>query len=411
MSIRALNQNFPSSGFAANTDEQGPSHHFFPSCGEGDHPYPNPRSFQSGNGQVDHPGHPHPSPWAQVDDKDQTKEANNESGDGPAFRKPYPYPGPAEGHPSYTFPGASEGRNPYPFPGYAQQQHTYHGPAEGIKPYPFPWDDDKTKPCPRKPYPYPRPADDHQPHPYSGAVLWRQPYPSPWEEGDKDKPSFPRQSYQFPGRSQSPGPFSHQPHKYADNPQGVTSFHQQPYPVSSGQHGEHWKGGWGGHGSFGQPNFGGPSFSGFARGGFEGPHTPYDPWVFSQQAPYKFPSTGSHKYKPEVDVFDTAETFVIHVPLPGAKKEDIELNWDPKAVEISITGVIGRPGSEDVVKTIALDERKVGAFERKVRLGSRANPPKVDSDSISAKLEDGVLVIEVPKTEPDDVEVKKIEVE
>ena len=117
-------------------------------------------------------------------------------------------------------------------------------------------------------------------------------------------------------------------------------------------------------------------------------------------------------------MFDTPQTFVIHVPLPGAKKEDIELNWDPKAVEISITGVINRPGSEDLVKTIALDERTVGAFERtvgaferKVRLGSRVNPPKVEGDSISAKLEDGVLIIEVPKTEPDDVEVKKVEVE
>jgi hypothetical protein len=37
----------------------------------------------------------------------------------------------------------------------------------------------------------------------------------------------------------------------------------------------------------------------------------------------------------------------------GTKKEDIEVNWDPKAVELSITGVISRPGSEDLVKTIA----------------------------------------------------------
>jgi HSP20 family molecular chaperone IbpA len=34
-------------------------------------------------------------------------------------------------------------------------------------------------------------------------------------------------------------------------------------------------------------------------------------------------------------------------------------------------------------------------FERKVRLGNPANPPKVDGDAISAKLEDGVLVVEV----------------
>ncbi|KAJ5697001.1 hypothetical protein N7536_007413 [Penicillium majusculum] len=377
MSIRALNQNFPTSDFAANMDEQGPSHPFFPPHGEASHPYPKPWSFHSGNGQVGRPGHPYPPPWAQVGDEDQVKEVNNQSGDGPAFRKQYPYPGPAEGHPPYTFPGASEGRKPYPFPGYAQQPHTYPGPAKGRKPYSAPWDDDKTKPCPRKPYPCPGLADGHTPHTYSGAAPWRQPYPSPWEEDDKYKPSF----------------------------------HQQTYPFPSGPHGGHGKGGWGGHGSFGQPHFGGPPFGGFGRGEFEGPHASHGPWAVSQQAPYKLPTTDSDKYKPEVDVFNTPETFVIHVPLPGAKKEDIELNWDPKAVEISITGVISRPGSEDLVKTIALDERKIGVFERKVRLGSQMNPPKVEADSISAKLEDGVLVIKVPKTEPDDIEVKKVEVE
>ncbi|KAJ5976766.1 hypothetical protein N7501_000108 [Penicillium viridicatum] len=423
MSIRALNQNFPSSDFAAAMDEQGPSYPFFPPRGEGNQTYPNPWSLHSGNGQVSRPGHPYPSPWAQVGNEDQAKEANNEPGAGPGFRKPYPYPGPAEGHPPYTFPGASEGRKPYPFPGYVQQPHTYPGPvmwhqlhaypgpAEGRKSYPFPWDDDKTKPCPRKPYPCPGPADGHEPHPCSDAVPWRQPYPSPYEEDEKNKPSFPPQPYHFPGESHTTGPFPQQPYKYPGNPHGATSFYQQPYPFPIGQHGGHRKGGWGGHGSFGQPHFGGPSFGGFGRGGFEGPHASHGLWPFSQQEPYKSSSAGSKKYKPEVDVFDTPETFVIHVPLPGAKKEDIELSWDPRAVEISITGMISRPGSEDLVKTIALDERKVGAFERKVRLGSRTSPPKVDGDSISAKLEDGVLVIEVPKTEPDDVEVRKVEVE
>jgi HSP20 family protein len=47
----------------------------------------------------------------------------------------------------------------------------------------------------------------------------------------------------------------------------------------------------------------------------------------------------------------------------------------------------------------------------KVRLGSTANPPKIDGDAVSAKLEDGVLVVTVPKTEADDVDVKKVEVE
>ena len=116
-------------------------------------------------------------------------------------------------------------------------------------------------------------------------------------------------------------------------------------------------------------------------------------------------------FKPDVDVFDTEQAFVIHVSLPGAKKEDVGVNWDAEKSEVNIAGVTYRPADEEVIKTLALDERKVGPFERKVRLGSRANPAQVDADSITAKLEDGILVIEVPKLDKDYVEIKKVDIE
>lgn len=115
--------------------------------------------------------------------------------------------------------------------------------------------------------------------------------------------------------------------------------------------------------------------------------------------------------KPEADVFDTPEAFVVHVSLPGAKKEDIGVNWDQEKSELSIGGVIYRPGGEELLQTLALDERKVGAFERKLRLGSRANPAQVDADAISAKLEDGVLRVEVPKMDSGYVEIKKVDIQ
>ena len=101
---------------------------------------------------------------------------------------------------------------------------------------------------------------------------------------------------------------------------------------------------------------------------------------------------------------------MIHVSLPGAKREDIGVNWDAEKSEVSIAGVTYRPADEEVVKTLALDERKVGPFERKVRLGSRANPAQVDADAITAKLEDGILVVEVPKLDKDYVEIKKVDI-
>lgn len=119
----------------------------------------------------------------------------------------------------------------------------------------------------------------------------------------------------------------------------------------------------------------------------------------------------SEDFKPDVDVFDTADSFIVHVSLPGAKKEDVGVNYDAEKSELSIAGVISRPGDEEFMKTLALDERKIGAFERKVRLGSRANPAQVDVDAISAKMQDGVLQVEVPKLDSGYVEIKKVDIE
>ncbi|KAF2008914.1 HSP20-like chaperone [Aaosphaeria arxii CBS 175.79] len=120
----------------------------------------------------------------------------------------------------------------------------------------------------------------------------------------------------------------------------------------------------------------------------------------------------SEDFSPETDVFDTPSSFYIHISLPGAKKEDVGVNWDAEKSELSIAGVIYRPGDEDFLKTLAMDERKVGPFERKIRLGTRANPAQIDAEGITAKLEDGVLRVEVPKLEKEGfVEVRKVDIE
>jgi HSP20 family protein len=115
-------------------------------------------------------------------------------------------------------------------------------------------------------------------------------------------------------------------------------------------------------------------------------------------------------FTPEADVFDMESAFVIHVAVPGAQKEDVGVNWDAEKSELSVAGVIYRPGDEEFLKTLAMDERKVGPFEKKIRLGSRASPAQVDADMITAKLEDGVLRIEVPKLDKDYVEIKKVDI-
>ncbi|KAF1954726.1 HSP20-like chaperone [Byssothecium circinans] len=171
-----------------------------------------------------------------------------------------------------------------------------------------------------------------------------------------------------------------------------------------GPHSHGRRGGWGGWGRWGR---GGP-FGG--SGGGNSDPLAFFASLFDPESATK--TNEDEDFSPEADIFDTPSSFVIHVSLPGAKKEDVGVNWDIEKSELSIAGVIYRPGDEKFLEQLATSERKVGAFERKIRLGTRANPANVDADQITAKLEDGVLRVEVPKLgENGFVEVRRVDIE
>lgn len=122
-------------------------------------------------------------------------------------------------------------------------------------------------------------------------------------------------------------------------------------------------------------------------------------------------------FQPPVDVFDQAHQWVIHMALPGAKKEDVGVNWDTDRSILSISGVVYRPGDEEFLQSLFSGERAVGLFGRDVRLplkgheGGENGKDEVDAENIVAKMEDGVLVVTVPKIEKGWTDVKKVGVE
>ncbi|KAF3913842.1 hypothetical protein ABW21_db0202452 [Orbilia brochopaga] len=118
--------------------------------------------------------------------------------------------------------------------------------------------------------------------------------------------------------------------------------------------------GWGGHGH---------------RGGRWGGHRHW------QRGP-----GGDQEFIPAMDLFDTPESFVVHIALPGALKEDIGINYDFDNAELQVSGVI--------------------------KLESNGKNVPVDSDGITAKLENGLLEVTVPKLrKADEPEKKKINIE
>ena len=197
------------------------------------------------------------------------------------------------------------------------------------------------------------------------------------------------------------------PHSPEDAPWGSFPF-GRPHRGHFGPH----RGGWGGRGRGGH--------CGRGRHHESTPFGDFDltkigeliasQFGFGGEATDKEGANGKD-FSPPADVFDTEDSYIVHISLPGAKKEDVGVNWDADKSELSVAGVIYRPGSEDFLKALALDERKVGVFERKVRLGSRASPAQVETDAIHAKMEDGVLIVTIPKEDKDFVDVKKVDIE
>jgi len=116
-------------------------------------------------------------------------------------------------------------------------------------------------------------------------------------------------------------------------------------------------------------------------------------------------------FTPPIDIFSTPSAYVLHVVLPGAKKEDVGVNWDAEKNELNVAGVVYRQGDEVFLKSLSKGERKVGVFERSVKLPpGQEEKEEVDGDAITAKLEDGVLVVTVPKVEKEWTEVKKVDI-
>jgi HSP20 family protein len=119
-------------------------------------------------------------------------------------------------------------------------------------------------------------------------------------------------------------------------------------------------------------------------------------------------------FVPFVDVFDTSANYIVHVSLPGAKKDDLSIDYDPDESVLRLAGVVYRPGiSEDLHQALALEERsrEIGVFEREVRLGTHEAPALISIHDISAKLEEGVLNVTLPKIAPEPELKKKVVVE
>lgn len=97
------------------------------------------------------------------------------------------------------------------------------------------------------------------------------------------------------------------------------------------------------------------------------------------------------------DFEETLEEYIVMVDLPGYKKEEIqvELKKNALVVEAKSSGA-GEKSEELEGRKVISRERHHGVVKRMIRF-----PQPVKEEGVSAKFENGVLTVRVPKAEPE----------
>lgn len=105
-------------------------------------------------------------------------------------------------------------------------------------------------------------------------------------------------------------------------------------------------------------------------------------------------------WTPSVDVYEENGEVVVKADLPGFKKDQVEIHVDDGI--LTVCGA-NKDEKEEKGKNFYRTERSYGRFERRFEL-----PAGTPEDKIKASLEDGVLMVRVPKAIEHKPERKKI---
>ncbi|MDP8967084.1 MAG: Hsp20/alpha crystallin family protein [Actinomycetota bacterium] len=111
--------------------------------------------------------------------------------------------------------------------------------------------------------------------------------------------------------------------------------------------------------------------------------------------------TRNAAFIPAGDLAVSENDLVLTLDLPGLTPEDLSI--EVQDGELTVRGERRRPQGEEGT-SYAYAQRPFGAFEHRVQI-----PQGVDTDAITASMENGVLSLIVPKPEP--LKPRKIEIE
>lgn len=95
-------------------------------------------------------------------------------------------------------------------------------------------------------------------------------------------------------------------------------------------------------------------------------------------------------YAPLVDIYETNDEFVLTADMPGVKKEDVSLKLEEGSMLL-----FGKIDYQDMLnRKFILKEKETGHYFRKFKISDT-----IDESKVSAKFENGQLIVILPKHE------------
>lgn len=104
-----------------------------------------------------------------------------------------------------------------------------------------------------------------------------------------------------------------------------------------------------------------------------------------------------------VDVRETENAYILEAELPGVKQEDISLTLDNDV--LTIAADVNTEKQQEKANYL-YSERRAGHMER------RFNLEAIDQEHVTARFENGVLLVALPKAQPEKArEARRINIE
>jgi HSP20 family protein len=93
-------------------------------------------------------------------------------------------------------------------------------------------------------------------------------------------------------------------------------------------------------------------------------------------------------FRPDVDILERPDAFVIHADMPGVSEETVEVDLDKGVLTLN-----ARPDEDEDDHRPLHSEYRSGGYHREFRVSE-----DIDAASVSATMKDGVLELLLPKS-------------